>query len=197
MAEEKKTQAEGEKKPEGQQKTEAERKKYSEAELERLFIEAGKRGAILAVMHFDAYGKSKDVVKQSIVELVSRITKESGVIYCYGEVEDVRERQDEKGGNEYSTYTEVKVLFSSISRAVSLCLKFAPVAVEIQEPNELKLNANEIQNLMLDASAMSQQFTNFYMSKMLKGGELEEFQGNLRKRAEDGRKLMEKAQEEK
>ncbi len=178
----------------GEGKKEEEQKKYSEAELQKLFEQAGKKGAILAVLHFDAYGKDKEVVKNAIVELVSRITRESGVIYCYGEVEDVRERKDAEGNAEYSTFTEVKVLFSSISRAVSLCLKYAPIAVEIREPRELKLDQLQVQDLMLDASAMSQQFTNFYMEKMLKGGELKEFQEHLKRRAEEGKRLIGKAE---
>ncbi len=212
-------------------------KQYSEQELERLFAEAGKKGAILALLHFDAYGKDKEVIQGALIDLVSRVTKEPGVIYCRGEVEEVLEKEvpasegvAEKTGEgetrvggapgedkaeegktvgkeeivpgaagkplakEYSTFTEVKVLFSSLSRAVSLCLKYAPVGIEVLEPKELKLKTEEIQNLMLDASSMSQQYTNFYMQKLLKGEEFEEFQRHLKERAERGKAYLEKAE---
>ncbi|MFH1200077.1 MAG: hypothetical protein V1708_03350 [Candidatus Micrarchaeota archaeon] len=173
--------------------SDAEQKKVSEAELSRLFADAGRRGAILALLHFDAYGKDKEVVRDAIVELVSRITREGGVIYCYGEVEEVREGKDKDGKTDYSTFTEVKVLFASISRAVSLCFKYAPIAVEILEPKELRLDAEAIQNTMLDASSISQSYTKFFMEKMLKGDEFAQFQEALNKRAAEGKRLVDNA----
>ncbi|MFH1106382.1 MAG: hypothetical protein V1787_00650 [Candidatus Micrarchaeota archaeon] len=174
-------------------KAKIDEKNYTEAELNQLFRDAGKRGAVLALLHFDAYGRDKEVIRQAIVEMVSSVTREPGVIYAKGEVEEVREGKDKDGNTEFSTYTEVKVLFASLSRALSLCLKYAPVAVEILEPAELKLNAEEIQNIMLDASSISQQYTNFYMKKLLSKEELADFQDHLKKRAEEGRRLLEKA----
>ncbi|MBU1197790.1 hypothetical protein KJ765_04755 [Candidatus Micrarchaeota archaeon] len=169
-------------------------KQYTEREVENMFKEAGKRGAILVLLHFDAYGTDKEIIKQALVDLVGRVTNEAGVIYCRGEIEEVIEKEN-AGKKQYSTFTEIKVLFESISRAVSLCMKYAPIAIEVLEPKELKLKANEIQNLMLDASGVSQQFTAFYMEKLLKGEEKEEFQKNLKERAEHGKAALKKAEE--
>lgn len=64
----------------------AEQKKYSQKELERLIEETTRYGAVYAYLHFDAHGKDEDTVKHSLVDLVDRITKEQGVLYCVGEV---------------------------------------------------------------------------------------------------------------
>ncbi len=144
-------------------------------------------------MHFDAYGRDREVIRNALVELVGRMQAEKGVMYCIGEVEEVLERKLESGESEYSTYTEVKILVSSLSRMVTVCLKYAPVSVEIIEPTSLTVNAEEIQNILLDAAGISQQFTNFYMTKMLTKEELESFQDHLKQRAAKGKDLMDAA----
>lgn len=171
------------------------KKEYSEADLDKLFKEAGKRGAVLALLHFDAYGKDGESIKASLVELAGRIQADPAVVYCKGAVEDVYEKKLEDGSTEYSTYMEVKTLFENVGQAVSLCLKYAPVSVEVLEPKELKLDSLGIQNLMLDASGISQQYTLYYMQKMLKGGELEDFQRRLKERADRGKEYIKKSSE--
>ncbi|HLC47564.1 MAG TPA: hypothetical protein VJI13_00685 [Candidatus Norongarragalinales archaeon] len=168
---------------------EEQKKDFSEKDLEELFEKAGRMGAILALLHFDSYGRDKENVRASLVDLVSRINAEKGVIYCKGEIEEVLETEDEHGRG-FSTYTEVKVLFSNFDIAVGTCLKYGPLTIEILEPNELKMNREQMQNTLLNASSISQQFTNYFMTKLLKKEDLEEFQSNLKKRVERGKELM-------
>ncbi|MFH1751199.1 MAG: hypothetical protein ABH863_05965 [Candidatus Micrarchaeota archaeon] len=167
------------------------KQEFTEKDLAELFEKAGKLGAVLALLHFDSYGKDKENVRASLVELVSRINAEKGVIYCRGEVEEVLETEDE-AGKSYTTYTEIKVMFSNFDIAIGTCLKYGPLAVEIIEPNELRMNQEQMQNTLLNASSISQQFTNYFMSKLLKKEDLEEFQKNLEKRVEHGKELMKK-----
>lgn len=166
-----------------------EKRKFTEKELEELFEKAGKHGAILALLHFDSFGKEKEDVSASLVELISRINAEKGVLYCRGEIEEVLETETDKGKS-YSTFTEVKVLFSSLDIAISICLRYGPITIEILEPKELKLNSEALQGTLLNASSVGQQFSSFFMNKLLKDGDLEEFQENLKKRVEHGKKLL-------
>lgn len=165
------------------------KKDYTERDLQELFEKAGKMGAILALFHFDSYGRDKEAVRASLVELVSRINAEKGVIYCKGEIEEVLETEDEKGKG-FSTFTEVKLLFSGFDVAIGTCLKYGPLTVEIIEPKELRLNQEQMQNTLLNASSISQQFTNYFMTKLLKKEDMEEFQANLQKRIDRGKELM-------
>ncbi len=170
----------------------AEDKKYTEKDIEQLFQRAGKMGAILALLHFDSYGKDKAAVRASLVELVNRINSERGVIYCRGEVEEVLETDDDRGKG-FSTYTEVKALFSSFDVAIGVCLKYGPLSVEVLEPKDMRFTAEQMQNTLLNASSVSQQFTNYFMTKLLKREDLEEFQANLKKRVERGKEIMQKS----
>ncbi len=172
------------------------KKEFTEKELEALFEKAGKYGAILALLHFDSFGREKETVRASLVELVGRINNEKGVMYCRAEIEEVLETTDEKGKG-YSTYTEVKALFSNFDIAIGVCLKYGPVAIEVLQPKELKLNQEQMQNALLNASSVAQHFTNYFMTKLLKKEDFEEFQSNLKKRIEHGKALLRKAEEKK
>lgn len=167
----------------------ANEKDYTEKEIEELFERAGKMGAILMLMHFDSYGKEKETVRAALVDLIGRISAEKGIIYCKGVVEDVLETDDEHGKS-FSTYAEVKICAGSFDIAVGLALKFGPVTIEVLEPKELKMNVEQMQNALLNASSISQQYTNYFMTKLLKKEDLAQFQENLKKRVDKGLELM-------
>src|SRR3989344_2722117 len=57
-----------------------------ERKLEELFKEAVRYGAVLSLFHFDAHAKEPNAVKDSLVDFVSRMTKEEGVLYCKAEI---------------------------------------------------------------------------------------------------------------
>jgi hypothetical protein len=170
-----------------------EKKKYSEKELDELFEKAGKQGALLCLLHFDSYGRDKETVKAALVDLIGRINAEKGVVYCRGEIEEVLESEDEKGKT-VSTYTEVKALFVSLDVAISVCMRYGPITIEVLHPKELKLNLEQLQNTLLSASSVSQQFSNYFMTKLSKKEDLEEFQDNLKRRIAHGKDLMKQSQ---
>ncbi|MFH0971576.1 MAG: hypothetical protein V1835_03330 [Candidatus Micrarchaeota archaeon] len=167
-----------------------EKKQYTEKDLDALFEKASKIGAVLTLLHFDSFAREKEVVAAALVELISRINAEKGVLYCRGEIEEVLETEDEKGKG-YSTYTEVKVLFSGLDVAVGICMKYGPVVVEVLQPREMKLNQEQLQNVMLNASSVSQHFTTYFMSKLLKKEDFDDFQKSLKSRVKHGRNMIE------
>ncbi len=164
-----------------------ESKKYSEADLEGLFEKAVQRGAVLAILHFDAHGKDAEAVKNSLVEFVGRLSKEKGIIYCRGEVEAAIE-----SGDLYSSCAEVKTLAETFNDLVSVSLKYGPIAVELLKPEKIVLPLDEAQNLLVDASMVSQEYAKFIYEKTLKGEELDRFHKQLAARAEFGKKLLKK-----
>ena len=165
-------------------------KKYTEQDLERLFQEAGKKGAVLVNAHFDAHSKDAEAVRAALVDLISRLSNEKNVIYCNGVIEEPLARDEEDGSKMYSTFAEVKVLFANLETAINACMRYAPVAIEVLEPKELKVDAISLQNLLLNASSVSQQYTNFYMQKMLTPKEFNDFQSKLKARVEMGKKKI-------
>lgn len=165
-------------------------KKYSEKEVEELFEKATReKGAVLALLHFDAHGKDEETVRNSLIDFVDRMTKEKGVVYCKGEIGEVLKKSDES----YSTYAEVKVLVASFSDLLNLSLKYGPVAVEILSPSEIRLELDEAHALLLDASRSTQDYVEYIMKKVLKPEDFAKFREQLKYRAEVGKKLMEKS----
>lgn len=159
----------------------------TEADLDRLFEEASKAGAVLASMHFDAHSAKKEICTTSLVEFISRLSKEEGVLYCKGEIEEPIER-----GGEYSTSAEVKLMTVSFHILHFLCLRYSPIGVEVILPEKISMKLDEAHALLLDASQVSHEFSEFILSKSMSAEEKKLFDERMKWRAEVGKKLMEK-----
>ncbi len=162
-------------------------KQYTEKDLEDLFKQAAGRGAVLAHLYFDAYGKNKEVVVSSLVEFVDRISKEKGVIYCKGQVEEAVEK-----GDRFSSYSDVRVLAESLSTMFNVCLRYGPVAVEIEHPTKFSLDIQEMQGLLLDSSQIMQDYSNYILKKVLKPQDIKILEEKMADRVELGKKLLAK-----
>ena len=163
-------------------------KEASEQDLERLFDEACRKGAVLALSHFDAHGSSQDEVSGVMVDFIGRMTNERGILYCKGEIEPPLEKE-----GKWSTIAEVKVLSNNLSALLNLAFKYSPIAVEIQKPREITLRMDEAQSLILDASATAQEYAQYVLEKTMTGDELNRFRERMKWRAERGKEILKKA----
>ncbi|MEM0475902.1 MAG: hypothetical protein QW343_03855 [Candidatus Norongarragalinales archaeon] len=159
----------------------------TERDLEELFKEAAKRGAVLATMHFDAHGRTPEYAKNFLVDFISRLSKEPGVLYCKGEIESEIENE-----GIYSTCSEVRILVECLSVLFDVCMRYGPLAVEIVEPSEFKIDVQEMQNLLLDVSKMSMDYSRYILEKTLKPEEAAFLREKMTRRAEFGKRLAEK-----
>jgi hypothetical protein len=159
----------------------------TERDLEALFKEASRRGAVLAVMHFDAHGRKPDFAKNFLVDFLARLSKEPGVLYCKGEVEAELERD-----GVFSTCSEVKLLVERLSVLFDVAMHYGPLAVEIVEPTEFKIDVQEMQDLVLDVSKMSQDYSKYILEKTMKPEEAAFLHEKTARRAEFGKQLAEK-----
>ncbi len=159
----------------------------SEKELSELMEQATKQGAVLANFFFDAHGPSEEGVRNSLVDFVGRISKEKGVLYCKGEIE----KSLEKDGL-YSSYSEVHILTESFLAIMNLALKYGPVGIDLLKPREIRLNMDDAQVLLLDASQASQDYTTYILQKVLPEKEKAQLQEQLRRRSEYGKELRER-----
>lgn len=160
-----------------------------EKSFEELTEEVIRERGYLAVLYFDLHAKTAEEVKNLMVGFVGKLTKEPGVAYAVGEID----QPIEKGGI-FSTWAEVKLLvrdFPTLARISSL---YSPIGVEISRPHEVKLSLGEAQKILLDSSQISQSFTRHIMEKVLSKDELADYQKKMDSRAEIGRKLLEKKQ---
>ncbi|MEM4255396.1 MAG: hypothetical protein QXR53_03645 [Candidatus Norongarragalinales archaeon] len=163
-----------------------------ERKLEPLFKEAVEYGAVLSVLHFDAHAKESNAVKDSLVDFLSRLTKEEGVLYCKGEIEETVGSEQEG----FSSTAEVKILTDSFPTLLRISMRYGPVALEILEPREIKMNVPEMQDLLLSASEISKQYASYVVEKIWGKEELEKYRERVMRQLEEGRKLREKAEKE-
>ncbi|MBI5226746.1 hypothetical protein HY994_05970 [Candidatus Micrarchaeota archaeon] len=171
----------------------------SEEELEDLFEESARHGAILATLYFDAHGPSREGIENSLIDFVGRLTKERGVLYCKGEIDPALETEEPTADGlakhlMYSCSTRVRILTEDFSTLLNLCLKYGPLAAEIELPHEIRLSMEEAQSLLLDASQSTQDYVQYIMTKTMKEDEKQKLQEHLRRRSEIAEKIKKRAQ---
>lgn len=177
-------------------------KKYAEKDLQKLIEETTRYGAVHALLYFDAHGSDEKAVQASLVDFVSRLTKEAGVLYCTGEVLPPFKRElggdaataEAGAGEGYSTSAQVTILCENFDSLLNACLRYAPVGAEILSPKEIRLSLEEAQALLLDASQQAQEYVAFILKRVLRGEELKKFEEQLARRAEIGQSLLDKAE---
>lgn len=169
-----------------------EKKEYSEDDLEELFEKTTRHGAVLSLFHFDAHGEQEQSVRDLLVDLIARLSKEKGMLYCKGEVDEPLKPE---GAEFFSTCAEVKILAESFPVLSTLAFKYTPVAVEILRPKEIRMPLDEAQTCLLDASQISQDYTNYLLKSVMKPEDLEKFEEKLKLHRETGASLVKKALE--
>lgn len=167
-----------------------EKKKYSEKDLEGLMKQATDKGAVLCLLYFDAHGKDKASVENSLIDFVARLSKEKGLIYCKGEILPALERTSEKS-KEYSTSVEVRVLSTNFDALNRIALKYAPISLEILSPDKITLDLSEAMNVLTDSSNTTQSFASYILEKTMTKEEIDDHQERLKRKIENAAKLRE------
>lgn len=175
-------------------------KKYSsQQDFEKAVQEAVKYGAVHAQLYFDAHAKDEETVRSALVEFVSRLSAVRGLIFCKGEVLEVirQERPESEGGGEECTSSaRVDVIADSFNTLLNVCTDFAPMAVEVFSPPRISLSTEEAQAVLLDASRAAQDKAEIVYKQLLKPEQYEVLTKTLKERVEAGKKLLEKARDE-
>jgi len=150
--------------------------------------EAINNGGTLAVLYFDMHGKSPETIKNLMIDFVTRVTKEPGVVFAYGEIDAPIELDD----GVYSTSVEVRALTRDVRTLVALCLKYVPAGVEILRPHQIKMDIGNLQNILIDISSYAFNMTNALLRKGFTEEQKRELARRLKKREELGRRLLRK-----
>lgn len=164
----------------------------SEAELKQLITAACERGAVHAKFFLDAHGPSKEATENVLLETVAKVTKEKGLLFSKGEIENSLEAE-----GLYSAFATVEVVTNNFQSLVKLFLTYAPASVEILEPQRLSLPIKEAQDILLDASQSTQMYSKYIMEHTMTPEQKADFQERLKRKAEYGAKMKEKAQSKK
>ncbi|MFA5246800.1 MAG: hypothetical protein WC408_02825 [Candidatus Micrarchaeia archaeon] len=163
-----------------------------ERKLRDIFKNAVEKGAIDADIHFDAHGTKKDAVENSLIDMIARLSKEQGVLYCKGEIEQAIENNDL-----YSCSAEIHILVYNYNTLINLGVKYAPIAVEIRAPKKIVLELEEAQSCVLDVGQASQDFAKMFFEKVMNPADFAKFNEQVTARAKLGEMLRNKAAAEK
>ncbi len=163
-------------------------------DVERVTEEHISNGGVLVKFYFDMQHKEKDKLQPILADLINeRLMKEKGVVYCYGSIEEPLEQQ-----GAWITSAMVTVLFDSFAPIVGIAFKYAPAGVEILKPlNQITLKTHEMQSMLMDLSQISMDYSKYILERVLKPEDIDAIHSQINNRAELGKKLLEKKDDEK
>jgi len=159
--------------------------------LEELFEDASKKGAIVSIIHFDAFAKDEAQAKNLLVNHIAMLSKENGVLYCEGNIDGEVIKTEE---NQFSAIAEATVVAERFQALFLIAIKYAPIAIEVLKPSKIELTMEDAQNILLDASQASQQFASYFLAKSMTKEEQENYKKEMQKRSETGKNILEQNQ---
>ncbi|MFH1521316.1 MAG: hypothetical protein ABID61_06740 [Candidatus Micrarchaeota archaeon] len=158
-------------------------------DVEKLTRDAISQGGVLAMIYFDIHAKTKELVQELGTGFVNEIVHRSGVVFALGEIDEPI------GGDEktnWSSSIAIKILTKNFAVLAAVCMANSPYNVEILRPDEIKLPLAEAHTLLGTMSATTAEYKRYILTKISKPDELASLQENLKRRADMGKKIMEK-----
>jgi hypothetical protein len=163
---------------------------YTEDDLKRLMDEATQKGAVHCVFHLDAHGPDAERVRAILTDYLAKLAAEKGVLYSKGEVQPAQSDD----GKVHSATASTELLFETVVYAHLYALKYGPTAIEVLGPGKLTINANFLQNVLVDASESTQRYSAYIMEKVLDPEAKKLHQEHLKRRAELAQKAIQAGQ---
>lgn len=150
------------------------------------------KGGVYAEMYIDTHSDSVEGVQNLLVELLSRIAKEEGVVFYVGKIgEPITQNEI------VSATAEVKILTKSLYYLDKVCSRYCPIAIEILEPKELRLTANEASFLLLESGNQAYQYSQYILKQSMGTEKYAKYLKELENRKLLGKKLIEDRSETK
>ena len=108
------------------------------------------KGWIHSRMWFDVLAATKEVAEESLKNHIEKIKKLENCVVLREDLKETIEVEKPLPRVEkaYSKAAEIEVLTKDIETLLSITIFFAPSAVEVIEPESLKINAASIQTIM-------------------------------------------------
>ena len=149
-------------------------------------------GGIMAEIYFDLHGSSPEIVKNIMTDMIAKLTQEPGVVFAYGEIEEAMEHEN----NLYSTYAQGRLLSKDLESLLNVCMKYAPMGIEIIKPHKMTVDAGTLQRLFLNAASFSYNFTEMYLKKALSEADKIEYAKKMKMREQMGKEILDKIKKE-
>ena len=161
-------------------------------DVDKITDETIAKGGILVKLYFDMRHTEREKLQPLMTDLINeRLMKETGLVYCYGAIEEPLERE-----GVFITSGVVTVLFKSFMPLVGISFRYAPAGIEIIRPTkEIAFKPTELQGMLMDIADVSINYSKYLLEKVLGPDEKEAMAVHLNDRAELGKKLLENRKE--
>lgn len=156
-------------------------------EVEKVTSKTIRDGGVLANLFFDIHTRSKEKAQQLGAGFVQQLLSESGVVYAVGEIEEPIQDNEL-----FSTYVNVKILVRSFPELANICAIHSPFSVEIRRPDVINLPIAAAHELLANISTTTSDYKKYIVQQVSKPEELERYKQILEKKAELGKKILEK-----
>lgn len=165
----------------------------SQSDIKDVTNETVAKGGILANLWLDMQSERQDDLQPLMTDLVNnKILKTPGVVYCFGSIEEPI-----KIDNVYSTSAKLTVLVKSISAMVIIAFNYTPAGIELLRPErEYVIKSSDLQTILMDMAQISMDYSKYILEKVMNKEDLAKVQQNMKMREEQGRRLLQKSQEE-
>jgi len=104
---------------------------------------------ILARIIIEILGKPKDYVEKTLKVVVDKIKETKGIKLENYEFEKPKKVE----GDVFSSFVELELWVNDISVLLGLCFDYMPSSIEILEPQEIRLKANNLSDFLNDLLA--------------------------------------------
>jgi len=113
-----------------------------------------KEGAILARIFIEVQGNDKESAEKALEKTVfESLANEKDVTLLHAKLFEFH--KDSKG-KFFSGVAEIKFLVRDFRWFISVVMRYGPSAIEIIEPHSVTLSLDEMQDILIDVSGMSQ-----------------------------------------
>lgn len=166
----------------------------AKSDVEKVTEEKIAKGGVLVKLYFDMQNEDKEKLQPLLVDLINeRLMKEQGVVYCYGSVEEPLERD-----GMYITSAIVTMLFDKLQPLVGVAFKYSPAGIEVLKPEgSINIKTFELQAMLMDLSQIALDYSKYILEKVMKPEDVNKMKEQIDNRAEIGKKLLDKKDEEK
>ena len=158
-------------------------------DIEKITRDAVKNGGVLAMLYFDVHAKEKEGVQALGTDFINTIIHKPGVVFAYGEIDEPVSGGKDKN---WSASISLKVLTRDFATLANICMTHSPYSVEITRPDEIRLQLSEAHDLLGIMSAITAEYKKYILTKLAKPEEISDIQETMRKRAEMGKKMLDK-----
>jgi len=100
---------------------------------------------LIVRMVIEVLGTPKEHVESTIKQIIEKFREEESV-----KVIDAKAYEAEKIKAFWSTFTDLEFEVENLEKLLTLCFNYMPSSIEIIEPQELRINPNQLSNILND-----------------------------------------------